>query len=64
MQSIASMSQAIATSFSPERLQKILQTGVGIPEKIDLPPGKYEVKFAVRDNLSGLGTISVPLELK
>jgi VWFA-related protein len=63
--SIASMSQAIATNFSPERAQKILQTGVGIPEKVELPPGKYEVKFAVRDNLSGiLGTISVPLELK
>jgi hypothetical protein len=24
-----------------------------IPEKLNLPAGKYEVKFAVRDNLSG-----------
>jgi VWFA-related protein len=63
--SIGSMSQAIATKFDAERVEKIARTGVGIPEKIDLPPGKYEVKFAVRDNLSGLlGTISVPLELK
>jgi hypothetical protein len=61
----SSMSQAIATQFDTERVQKIIRTGVGIPEKIDLPPGKYEVRFAVRDNLSGLlGTISVPLELK
>jgi VWFA-related protein len=63
--SVASMSQAIATKFDAEGVQRIVRTGVGVPEKIDLPPGKYEVKFAVRDNLSGLlGTISVPLELK
>ena len=63
--SIASMSQTIATKFNPERLQKVLQTGLGIPEKVELPPGQYEIKFAVRDNLSGLlGTVSVPLELK
>lgn len=63
--SIASMSQAVATKFDSEWAQKILRTGVGIPEKVDLPPGKYEVKFAVRDNLSGLlGTISVPLEVR
>ena len=63
--SVASMSQAIATRFDAERVRNIIRTGVGIPEKIDLPPGEYEVKFAVRDNLSGLlGTISVPLEVK
>jgi len=63
--SVASMSQAIATKFDGQKLQKIMRTGIGIPETVDLPPGKYEVKFAVRDNLSGLlGTISVPLELK
>jgi VWFA-related protein len=63
--SIATMSQTIATKLTPERLQKMLETGLGIPEKIDLPPGKYEVKFAVRDNLSrALGTISVPIHIE
>jgi methionine-rich copper-binding protein CopC len=62
---IASMSQAVQTKLSSERAQKILETGMGIPEKVELPPGKYEVKFAVRDNYSGLlGTVSVPLEIK
>jgi VWFA-related protein len=62
---VASMSQAIATKFDAERVPKIIRTGVGIPEKVDLPPGNYEVKFAVRDNLTGLlGTISAPLEVK
>ena len=63
--SVATTSQAIATGLKPEMMQKTLQTGLGIPEKLDLPPGKYEVKFAVRDNSSGLlGTVSVPIELK
>jgi hypothetical protein len=62
--SIASMSQVIATNLEPEMMRKTLQTGLSIPEKIDLPRGKYEVKFAVRDNLSGLlGTVSAPLDL-
>jgi methionine-rich copper-binding protein CopC len=62
---IASMSQAVQTKLNSERAQKILETGMGIPEKVELPPGKYEVKFAVRDNYSGLlGTVSVPLEIK
>ena len=62
--SIATSSKALATTFNPEMLQKILHTGIGIPEKVELPPGKYEIKFAVRDNLTGvIGTISFPLEL-
>jgi len=63
---VASSSQALATSFKPEMLQKILQSGLGVPQKLDLlPPGEYEIKFAVRDNLSGLiGTVSLPLDLK
>jgi len=63
--SVATSSKALATTFTPEMLQKILQTGIGIPEKVELAPGKYEIKFAVRDNLAGaIGTISLPLELK
>jgi VWFA-related protein len=63
--SVATNSQAITTGLKPEMMQKTLQTGLGIPEKLDLSPGKYEVKFAVRDNYSGLlGTVSVPIELK
>jgi VWFA-related protein len=63
--SVSTTSQAIATGLKPEMMQKTLQTGLGIPEKLDLPPGKYEVKFVVRDNSSGLlGTVSVPIELK
>ncbi|HXY24443.1 MAG TPA: VWA domain-containing protein [Candidatus Acidoferrum sp.] len=63
--SVASSSQAVATTLKPELLQKILQTGLGIAQKLDLPPGKYEIKFAVRDNLTGsIGTVSLFLDLR
>ena len=57
--------QSIATKLGMEHLEQTRQTGLGIPEKLTLAPGKYQVKFAVRDNASGLyGTVSVPIELK
>ncbi len=63
--SVASLSQELARSLKAEGLQKILETGMGIAETLDLLPGKYEIKFAVRDNLSGLiGTVSISLDLK
>jgi VWFA-related protein len=63
--SAATAAQAVATQLKAERLQRILRTGFGIPEKVELAPGKYEVKFAVRDNLNGrLGTVSLPVEMK
>ncbi len=50
--------------LKPERVQHILQNGIGISETLDLSPGKDEVKFAIRDNFSGsLGTITVAIEL-
>jgi len=39
--SAESKSQAITTDLKPERLQ----TGIGIQEKFDLPPGMYEVQI-------------------
>ena len=63
--SVGNTAQAIATDLKPEALQTTLQTGLGIPVKLDLAAGKYEVKFAVRDNLSGrLATVSMPVDLK
>ena len=63
--SVKTAGQSVATELTPERLQRILRTGLGIPEKLELGPGKYDVKFAVRDNLSGrLGTVSIPIELR
>lgn len=65
LKSVGTTAQAVATELKPEALKKTLQTGLGIPLKLDLAPGKYEVKFAVRDNLSGLlGTVSMPVDLK
>jgi hypothetical protein len=40
--SVATTSQAIATGIKPEMMQKTLQTGLGIPEKLDLPPASMK----------------------
>lgn len=64
-QSVASSSQTLATNLTPELWQKIQASGMGLPEKLEMVPGKYEVKFAVRDNLSGqIGTVSLPVEVQ
>jgi hypothetical protein len=63
--SVATATQSVVTKLSAEMLERTEQTGLGIPEKLALIPGKYEVKFAVRDNLTGrIGTIAMPIELK
>ena len=63
--SVASSSQTLATTLKPETFSKALGTALGIPQTLELAPGKYEVKFAVRDNPSGrIGTVSLYLDLK
>lgn len=43
-------------------LDKIKAEGVFYRNELELPPGKYQVRFVVRDNLSGrIGSVSVPL---
>lgn len=44
--------------------QQVVAQGVMYDGEIEVPPGKYTVRFIVRDNLSGrMGTVSVPLEV-
>jgi hypothetical protein len=43
--------------------EKIAAHGVVFEGQISVPPGKFTVRFIVRDNLSGrVGTVSVPVE--
>ncbi len=46
--------QSIVTKLGMGQVEKTRRTGLGIPQKLTLAPGKYEVKFPVRDNASGL----------
>ena len=44
--------------------EQVAAHGVNYEGAISVPPGKYVVRFVVRDNLSGrLGTVSVPTEV-
>jgi VWFA-related protein len=48
-----------------ELVAKFRRTGLSTQQEMDLAPGKYEIHFAVRDNLSGeIGTVTYPLVVK
>jgi hypothetical protein len=62
---VSRFSQGVQVSFNPEMLARIQKTGVALKESLELIPGKYECRFAVRDNQSGqIGTVHLPFEVK
>jgi hypothetical protein len=55
----------MTSKVQPELLQKFRKTGLSTRQSLDLASGKYDLKFAVRDNLTGeIGTVEYPLEVK
>jgi VWFA-related protein len=49
-------------TFTPDALNKVKGEGIFYKNAFHLPPGDYQVKFVVRDNLSGkIGSVSAPL---
>jgi VWFA-related protein len=49
-------------TFTAEALTKVKSDGIFYNSSFHLPPGDYQVKFVVRDNLSGrIGSVSAPL---
>jgi hypothetical protein len=55
----------VTAKLPPETLAKIRRTGIGVKQLLELAPGKYDVCFAVRDNLNGeAGSVEYPLEVK
>lgn len=49
-------------NLSPESLAKVRVQGLKYSSALQLPAGNYDVRFVVRDNVSGkLGSISAPL---
>ncbi len=48
----------------PENLQEWARAGLKMDEKLQLPVGSYDVRFFVRDNISGkIGTVVFPLDV-
>ncbi len=49
-------------TLSPETLAKVRVQGLKYSSDLPLPAGNYEIRFVVRDNVSGrVGSISAPL---
>jgi VWFA-related protein len=49
----------------PDTLQQFAREGIKLREKLELPPGSYDVRFMTRDNNSDrIGTVVFPLEVK
>jgi VWFA-related protein len=49
----------------PEALQQFAREGLKLREKLELPPGSYDLRFMTRDNNSDrIGTVVFPLDVK
>lgn len=56
---------AMKSKLPANTVAKFRQTGLSTEQAMDLGPGRYDIRFAVRDNLSGeIGTVHYPLEVK
>jgi hypothetical protein len=55
----------LAGKLKPEVVEKLDRVNLSAKLPLELAPGKYDIKFAVRDNLNGeIGTVEYPLEVK
>lgn len=51
--------------FTPDVLQRLRQAGLGISRELELSPGEYHVKIAIKNNSNGhIGTVAVPVSVK
>jgi len=58
----ASISQTFAMAIPDSEIPKLHQQGLGYRSALQLTPGKYTVRFVVRDNLNGqIGSVSAPV---
>jgi hypothetical protein len=49
----------------PEAMQRFAREGIRLREKLELPPGIYDVRFMAHDlNTGQIGTVVFPLEVK
>ncbi len=61
----AELLHAVRGSPKPDNLKQWEQSGIQIPEKLDLPPGIYDMRFFVHDMNSGqIGTVVFPLSVE
>ncbi len=55
----------MATQLPPDRVDVLRKSGIQGTPLLELAPGKYDIRFVVRDNLNGgIGSVVYPLEVK
>jgi len=55
---------SLTLNFRPETKSRVEQTGVRILSRVDIPPGRYQVRFAARDSGAGsIGSVLYDLEV-
>jgi len=59
------MSQVYERNLPADGADQVRKYGVTYKNELTLPPGKYQVRFVVRDNVSGrMGSVMVPLAVQ
>ncbi len=59
------VSRVLDTNLQPTAALDIRKNGFQLHHEIDVSPGEYNVRFVVRDNLSGqMGSVAAPLTVK
>ena len=60
----AEFSQRIETHLKPDGLEQIQHNGMTYRNSLQLPPGKYSVRFVVRDSLGNrTGSVAAPIDV-
>jgi VWFA-related protein len=55
----------MAAQLPPDRVEALRKSGIQGTPLLELAPGKYDIRFVVRDNLSGgIGSVVYPLQVK
>jgi VWFA-related protein len=61
----AEFTEPVRGNPTPENLQQWKREGIRLQEKLDLPPGSYDIRFFARDNNTDqIGTVVFPLDVK
>ncbi|HLH07863.1 MAG TPA: VWA domain-containing protein [Terriglobales bacterium] len=51
--------------FNPDVVKQLRQVGLGFTRDLDLSPGEYHIKIAIKNNFNGhIGTVAVPVSVK
>ena len=57
-----SVGKSFAPSLTEAQMAEVRAKGVGFNDALDLAPGQYNVRFVIRDNISGkIGSVTAPL---